>query len=564
MLLPCSKNEIKKLDWGQLDIILVTGDAYIDSPYMGISVIGRLLLNAGYKVAVISQPDINSKNDITRLGEPKLFWGVSSGSIDSMVANYTAIGKPRKKDDFTPGGLNNKRPDRAVIVYSNLIRRFFKKTCPIVLGGIEASLRRICHYDFWSDKLRRSILLDSKADYLVYGMAEKSILQLAGALKGGRDKIKNVKGLCYLTNQKPDNFLELPGFSEITRDKSLFIKMFHDFYHNNDPLRGQGLCQRYDNRYWVQNPPPEILNQRELDEVFSMDFSHDLHPLEKKKGKVKALDTIRFSITTHRGCYGECNYCAIAVHQGRTVSWRSYDSIIKEAEKFSLHPDFKGNIYDVGGPTGNMYGFECQKKLKQGSCRKRRCLFPEKCNKLPVNHQPQIDVLAGIRKIKGVKKVFMASGLRYDLVLADHKKGDLYLRQIIKEHLSGQMKIAPEHSEKSVLEKMGKPTIKGLLQFKKKFDKLTRAAQKKQFLTYYLIAAHPGCTMEHMKGLKKFALQKLHISPRQIQIFTPTPSTYSTLMYYTGIDPFREEKIFVAKKVKERQSQKDLLTGSKK
>ncbi len=560
MFLPTTRSEMKGLGWKTADVILVTGDSYIDSPFMGIAVVGKVLAAAGFKVAVIAQPDIDSDRDITRLGEPRLFWGVSGGSIDSMVANYTALKKRRKKDDYTPGGLNNRRPDRAVIVYANLIRRYFKATCPIVLGGIEASLRRIAHYDFWSDRVRRSILFDARADYLVYGMGEKTVVALGRYLVEGKNP-REIKGLCYIAGEKPDRFIELPTFKDVHVDKNSLINMFTTFYSNNDPVTAQGLVQQQDTRYLVQNPPSALLTQVELDQVHDLDFERDLHPFYKKSGPVKALDTIKFSLTTHRGCYGECNFCAIAVHQGRTIQWRSRRSIVKEAMLLSQYSDFKGYIMDAGGPTANMYGVECEKKLKKGPCPDRRCLFPEICPVLKIDHGEQLDLLRELRNIKGVKKVFVASGLRYDLLLADKKHGVRYLNEIVSHHTSGQLKVAPEHSEDAVLQKMGKCGRAPLVAFKDLFFKFTRAAGKKQFLSYYMIAAHPGCSQKDMQNLASFTTRELRIRPEQVQIFTPTPSTYSTLMYCTQTDPFTREKLFVEKAPQKKEAQKRIVVG---
>jgi len=558
MFLPTTKEEVKQLGWNKLDVILVSGDSYIDSPYIGIAVIGKLLLAHGYRVGIIAQPDINSDKDITRLGEPELFWGVSGGSVDSMVANYTASKKKRRQDDFTPGGENNKRSDRAVIAYTNLIRRFFKNTKPVVLGGIEASLRRVAHYDFWSDKLRRSILFDSKADYLVYGMGEKTILEIASKLKKNKT-IESVKGICYIFNEPKYEYLQLPSFEECVQSKDSFVEMFNEFYKNNDPITARGLCQQTGERYLIQNPPQPNPTVEEIDSFYELNYERELHPFYAKEGKVRALDTIRFSITTHRGCYGECNFCAIAVHQGRTIVSRSKDSILKEAEAFTRHKNFKGNILDVGGPTANMYDYECDKKLRLGVCENKRCVFPDTCKALKPTHKPQIDLLRDLQKISGVKKVFVASGIRYDLVTDDKEYGYEYLKQVVSKHTSGQMKIAPEHSNDKVLELMGKPGKKSLEKFKDMFYKYSREAGKEQYLTYYFIAAHPGCTEKEMEDLKSFASNKLEISPEQVQIFTPTPSTYSTLMYYSEIDPFTGKKIFVEKNHSGKENQKNII-----
>lgn len=558
MFLPTTRQELSRLGWDQLDVILVTGDSYIDSPYIGTAVIGNLLSKAGYRVGVIAQPDVHSSQDICRLGEPRLFWGVTAGSIDSMVANYTALKKWRKSDDYTPGGINDRRPNRATIVYTNLIRRFYKNTRPIVLGGIEASLRRIAHYDFWSNRVRASILFDAKADYILYGMAEKSVLELAEGLRAGND-VRGIRGLCYIARQKKDGYLELPAYDTVRKNKSAFIDMFHTFYQNNDPISAKGLIQKHGDRLLIQNPPGPYLTQSELDDVYDLDFQRAQHPYYEEQGKVKALETIKFSIPTHRGCYGECSFCAIAVHEGRTVRWRSQQSIQNEARQLTRLPDFKGYILDVGGPTANMYGFECEKKLSQGSCPKKHCLYPEVCPLLKVDHGPQLELLKEIRRIEGVKKVFVASGIRYDMLLSDQKKGTQYLQEVVEHHVSGQMKVAPEHTQDGVLKHMGKPGTQSLLEFKDMFDRNSRAAGKKQFLTYYLIAAHPGCSEEDMKDLKRFTTRKLKINPEQVQIFTPTPSTYSSLMYYTELDPFTRKPIFVEKEPHKKERQKDIV-----
>ena len=561
--MPTTPQEMEILGWDQLDVILVTGDSYIDSPFIGTAVIGKLLHQAGYRVGVIAQPDIHSNVDIARLGEPRLFWGVSAGSVDSMVANHTALKKRRKSDDYTPGGLNTRRPNRATIVYTNLIRRYFKPTCPIVLGGIEASLRRVAHYDYWSNRLRGSVLLDAKADYLVYGMAEKTVLELAEALKTGGNP-RTIRGLCYLAQEAEiaaikSTYLELPSFERVVEDKNAFIDMFHIFYRHNDPLTAKGLYQQHATRYLVQNPPAPYQTQAELDAVYALDYERAQHPYYEQQGAVKALETIKFAISTHRGCYGECNFCAIAVHEGRTIRWRSQQSVLGEAEQLTQLPDFKGYIQDVGGPTANMYGFECAKKLKSGSCPRKRCLYPEVCPILKIDHRPQIELLKKIRRIPGVKKVFVASGIRYDMLLADQVSGRHYLREVVEHHVSGQLKVAPEHTEDAVLAHMGKPGKASLVAFKTLFDQLSSQAGKDQYMTYYMIAAHPGCTEQEMHALRRFVSHKLKLHPEQVQIFTPTPSTYSSLMYYTELDPFTRPPIYVEKDDLRKQRQKEIV-----
>ena len=555
MFLPTTRKEMSDLGWEVLDVILVSGDSYIDTPFNGAAVIGKVLARAGFRVGIIAQPDVKSEIDITRLGEPELFWGVTAGVVDSMVANYTAAKKKRRSDDNTPGGLNDRRPDRASIVYANLIRRYFKKTRPIILGGIEASLRRMAHYDFWTDKVRGAVLVDAKADYLCYGMGEKTILQFADALKQDGDPT-SIRGLSYRGSTIPEEYIELPSLEAVTSSKDTFIDFFNTFYQNNDPITAKGLAQKHGSQYVIQNPPMALPTETEMDSYYSIPFERAQHPYYEKQGKVKSLETIQFAIQTHRGCYGECNFCAIAVHEGRTIASRSAESIIAEARSFTEHPQFKGIIHDVGGPTANMYGFECRKKLRLGACKDLRCLFPEKCKALPVSHKEQIDLLNEIRKIPGVKKVFIGSGIRYDMVLDDKQHGEQYLRTVVNHHVSGQLKIAPEHVAPSVLQSMGKPGGSTLLRFKDKFDRFSKEAGKNQFLTYYFIAAHPGCSDREMDTLKDFISQELKLHPEQVQVFTPTPSTYSTLMYYTEKDPFTKKPIFVEKDLVRKDRQK--------
>jgi uncharacterized radical SAM protein YgiQ len=560
LFLPTTSQEVAALKWDALDVILINGDSYIDTPYSGIAIIGHVLLDAGYRVGVIAQPALDSDADIARLGTPRLFWGISSGAVDSMVANYTATLRKRRSDDFTPGGENNRRPDRAVIAYTNLIKRYFKSSVPIVLGGIEASLRRVTHYDYWSDRLRAPILFDSKADYLIYGMGEKAILELAAALKNGNSPM-NIRGLGYLSHTVPEGYLTLPSFEEVTADKVKFIEMFHLFYRNNDPITAKGLAQQKGDRFYIQNPPQPTLSQPELDHLYSLPFARDLHPYYAAHGNVKALETIRFSIPTHRGCYGECNFCAIAVHEGRTVASRSEESILNEARSFTREPQFKGIIQDVSGPTANMYALECSKKLNSGACEHKRCLFPEICPLLKLDHSRQTHLLRQLREIPGIKRVFVGSGIRYDMVMADSVHGLEYLKEVTQYHTSGQMKIAPEHTDPMVLRLMGKPAVTSLVNFKKAFDQISRSAGKEQYLTYYLIAAYPGCSDREMKKLKNFASEKLHIAPEQVQVFTPTPSTYASVMYYTEMDPFTKEALFVEKNLQRKEKQKEILTG---
>jgi uncharacterized radical SAM protein YgiQ len=558
MFLPTSKKELQSLGWKRLDIILVTGDTYIDTPHIGIAVIGKVLLNAGYRVGIIAQPDISSDKDIARLGEPELFWGVTAGSIDSMISNYTATLKRRNLDDLTSGGQNTKRPDIAVIAYANLIHRYFKRTKPVIIGGIEASLRRISHYHYWSNSVRRSVLFDSRADILVYGMGEKTVLKLADHLRRHKP-VNDIRGMCYIAKEKKEGYIELPSHAEVAQDKALFSKMFNIFYQNNDPLTARGLCQKQDTRYLIHNPPQFPLTTDELDRIHELDYEREIHPYYQPGGHVRALDTIRFSIVSHRGCYGECNFCTIAVHQGRTVIERSAASILREAEHLTHHPEFKGIIQDVGGPTANMYGINCKQGKKHGTCRNKRCLTPVICENLFVSHKRQIRLLQEIRQLPKVRKVFIGSGVRHDLILKDRTHGIRYLEQIIQHHISGQLKIAPEHSENHILRLMGKPGPDALKQFVESFYRTNKALGKKHFLTCYFIAAYPGCTFEDMLKLRRFTRQVLKFRPEQVQIFTPSPSTTATLMYYTEASIHDGKPLFVEKNIKKKEKQKNIL-----
>jgi len=545
--------------WDQCDIVLVSGDAYIDSPFIGVAMVGRMLERMGYRVGMIGQPDVNSDIDIKRLGEPRLYWGVSGGSVDSMVSNYTATKKFRNSDDYTPGGKNDKRPNRALSVYCNLIRRYFKNTSPLVLGGIEASLRRVSHYDYWSNKLKKPILFDSKADILIYGMGEIALEQLTKAIDEKRD-YSDIRGVCYISKEPKYDYIQLPSHKECLDDKEKYIDLFDDFYDNNDPISAKGLCQPVDNRYLIQNPPCDYLNEDEMDANSNLPFTRELHPYYAKMGRVKCLETIKFSIMTHHGCWGECNFCAIGVHQGRTIRTRSETNILKEAKEFNQYRDYKGIISDVGGPTANMYGYECGKKLKLGTCDDQRCVdATHLCSTMKVDHSRNIKLLRKVREVEGVRKAFVASGVRYDLITEDKKHGYDYLKEMVKHHISGQMKVAPEHTQQHVLELMGKPGKQTLIDFKKLYDKLNKEEGKQQFLTYYLIAAHPGCEEKDMHELKRFTRDELQMNPEQAQVFTPTPGTYSAVMYYTEMDPKTRKKIFVEKDTKRKEKQKQIV-----
>lgn len=559
MFIPTTAAEVKERGWKSLDIILVSGDTYLDNSYNGSAVIGHWLIANGFRVGIICQPDLQSNADITRLGQPELFWSVSAGCVDSMVANYTATGKFRKDDDFTPGGFNDRRPDRACIAYANLIRRYSKGKL-IVLGGIEASLRRVAHYDYWSDKVRRSVLFDAKADAITYGMAELANLELASCLRDGRDW-HSICGLCYADHKAPAGYLEMPSFENCANDTRKFGRAFRLFYENCDPLTAKGLYQAHGDRLLVQNPPARLLTQTELDRVYELDYENTVHPYYAKDGIVKALDTVKNSLTSHRGCYGECSFCAIAVHQGRTVVSRSEDSLVRETERIAARPGFNGIIYDVGGPTANMYGIECPKKLKQGACKDRKCLWPRPCPSLPLDHSRQIALLERLRAVPGVKRVFVTSGIRYDMVVFDKKAGRRYTECLAAHHISGQLKIAPEHVSAEVLELMGKPDSNVLLDFKDQFDETNRKMNKEQFLTYYFMAAAPGCGDRDMQELDRFVHTELKTNPEQVQIFTPTPSTVATLEYWTRRDYYDRHNVWTEHSNPRKQAQKDIITG---
>lgn len=560
MFIPTTMDEVRARGWRALDIILVSGDTYTDNSYNGTALIGHWMIDHGFRVGIIAQPSVDSGDDITRLGVPELFWSVSAGCVDSMVANYTPSKKFRKDDDFTPGGVNDRRPDRACIAYTNLIKKHAKGR-PIILAGVEASLRRMAHYDFWSDSVRRSILLDSKADAVIYGMAELSTLEMAERMRSGADW-RDIPGICHVQSERPSDAVELPSYEECRDDRSAYARSFRIFYSNCDHITGRDLCQRHGERYLVQNRPQRPMTTEELDSVYGSDYENAVHPYYAKDGPVRAMETVRNSITTHRGCYGACSFCAIAVHQGRTVVSRSEDSIVREVERMASKPSFNGTIQDVGGPTANMYGIECPKKLRDGICTGRRCLGSKPCPRMPIDHSRQISLLRRISSVPGVRKVFVNSGIRYDMILADRGHGDDYLRELVSRHVSGQMKVAPEHISDRVLRLMGKPPSDRLIEFRSRYDSLNREMGRKQYLTYYFMAAHPGCTEDDMRELSRFCRDRLHTNPEQVQTFTPTPSTVSTMMYHCGED-MDGRKVFCEHSQQRRQGQKDIVVGRK-
>lgn len=560
MFLPATPEEVRRRGWSALDVILVTGDTYIDSPYHGAAMVGQVLVQAGFRVGMVSQPRADVLDDIARLGEPRLFWGISAGCVDSMVANYTSSGKRRHQDDFTAGGANDRRPDRASIVYTGLIRRAFKKTVPIVLGGIEASLRRVAHYDWWDNRIRRSLLFDAKADLLVYGMGERTVVELARRLDAG-ESVDDLRGLCRIARERPEDAVEIVSFEEVAAERPRYVEMFHAFYRHCDPVTGKRIVQRHGDRWLVQNPPARPLSTEELDRFSDIPWELETHPAEAVHGPVKAWETVRFSVMTHRGCYGECNFCAIAVHQGTTIQSRSEDSVVAEVARMSRHPRFKGIVADAGGPTANMYGYECSKKLKAGSCQHKRCVCPTTCPSMPVTHEPHLKLLRRLRTLPGVRKVFVASGIRTDLLVDDRQHGQAYMEEIAAHHVSGQLKVAPEHFDDRILSLMGKPGLDSILDFRERFERASAKAGKRQFLTYYVIAAHPGCDLEDMRAMGDYAREHFGLSPEQVQIFTPTPGTWSTVMYATGIDPWSGDPVFVERDGHRRQLQKEAVAG---
>lgn len=558
--LPMSKQEMRKRGWDALDIILITGDAYVDHPSYGVAVIGRVLEKNGYKVGIIAQPNWKDTGDFKKLGKPRLFFGITAGNMDSMVANYTAYKKPRRKDNYAPGGKTGLRPDRAIIVYANRVREVFGDV-PIVIGGIEASLRRFAHYDWWDNKVRRSIIFDARADILVYGMGERQVVEIAKRLHERKD-LKNIRGTVVIVKKKEDviyentQYIEIPSFEEVRENKEKFNEAFRFIYENQDPFRGKMLIQRHVDWYLVQYPPPYPLETKELDEIFELPYARGPHPSYNDMGGVPGFETVRFSIISHRGCCGECSFCGLYMHQGRIVQSRSINSILREAKLLSERNDFRGTITDVGGPTANLYGAKCSLWDEKGTCKEKKCLVPVKCVNLKVAIKELMDLLQKILKLPKVKHVFIESGIRYDLLL--DKKEDEALITLLKDHISGQMKVAPEHCVNNILRLMNKPPIKTYKEFAKRFKDMKKRLKKELFLVHYFISAHPGATLEDAYELHEF-LKKRSIHPEQIQDFIPIPMTSSACMYYTEKNPFTGETLYVAKTFKERKMQRALV-----
>lgn len=558
--LPVSRQDMEKRGWEQLDFLYISGDAYVDHPSFGHAIITRVLESKGYKVGMLAQPNWQSVDDFLKLGKPRLGVLISSGNLDSMVNHYTVSKKPRSTDVYSPGGEAGKRPDRAVIVYCNRAREAFKDV-PIIIGGIEASLRRFAHYDYWDNKVRRSVVIDSRADLLIYGMGEKQIEELADALNKGKNikEITDIPGTAYVTNnieEIRERAVILPSYKEVNSDKHKYAEACRMQYDEQDPVRGKILIQPHADRFLVQNPPMMPLSRNELDAVYALPYQRTYHPMYEEKGGVPAIQEVQFSIASSRGCYGSCTFCALAFHQGRIVQSRSKSSIINEARNMIWHPDFKGYIHDVGGPTANFRQAACEKQLKHGACKGKACLYPSPCKNLKISHDEYLDLLREMRELPGIKKVFIRSGIRYDYLI--HDENDEFFWDLCKYHVSGQLKVAPEHVSPEVLKRMGKPSGKVYDRFVKKFYDINRKIGKEQYLVPYLMSSHPGSSLKEAIELAEY-LRDTGYYPEQVQDFYPTPGTIATCMFYTGIDPRTMEKVYVPRSTKEKAMQRALL-----
>lgn len=565
--LPVSRQDMTERGIKQLDFVYIIGDAYIDHPSFGHAIISRVLSSHGYSVGIISQPDWKDENSITILGKPRLAFLISGGNMDSMVNHYYVSRKKRSFDAYTPGGVMGKRPDYATVVYGNLVRRKYKDV-PVIIGGIEASLRRLAHYDYWSNSLKRSVLLDSQADLISYGMGERSIVEIADALDSGIDikdlsyipgtvyKTKDITGITSADKDKYNAVL-LPSYDEMRKNPLKYAESFGIQYKNTDPFQARILAERYDRDVFVvQNPPQMPLSTEEMDAVYDLPYMRTYHPSYESLGGVPAIAEIKFSLISSRGCFGGCSFCALTFHQGRIVQARSHESILREAETIIKEPDFKGYIHDVGGPTANFRHPACQKQLTEGVCQNRQCLYPTPCKNINVDHQDYLELLRRLRMLPGVKKVFIRSGIRFDYLLED--KDERFFRELVEHHVSGQLKVAPEHISNVVLDKMGKPGRNVYEKFVKKYDRLNEQIGKKQFLVPYLMSSHPGSTLKEAIELAEY-LRDLGYMPEQVQDFYPTPSTLSTVMYYTGIDAGNGEKVYVCKNPHEKAMQRALI-----
>ncbi|QGG46924.1 YgiQ family radical SAM protein [Heliorestis convoluta] len=567
--LPMSQEEMKKLKWDQCDFIIVSGDAYVDHPSFSGAIIGRVLENEGFRIGIISQPDWRNTKDFKKLGRPYLGWLITAGNIDSMVNHYTAAKKKRSNDAYTAGGKSGRRPDRATLVYAQRCREAYKEP-PIIIGGIEASLRRFAHYDYWDDKVRRSILIDAKADLLVYGMGEKTIIALAHELQERRAREEkeqsfaiDLQGLCYVTDTvatlQPQEVITLPSYEEVKESKVAYAKAFRLQEQEQNPYNGKILLQQHQDLFLVQNRPSLPLTTKELDAIYALPFARQPHPSYANQGGVPALEEVEFSLAAQRGCFGGCSFCALTFHQGRIIQSRSDESLVEEAKELVQAPSFKGYIHDVGGPTANFRQQACKKQAKAGACRHRHCLFPEPCKNLEINHDHYLQLLRKLRQIKGVKKVFIRSGLRYDYLMADKKeRRRRFLEEICQHHVSGQLKVAPEHASPKVLQYMGKPSIKVYEDFKKEYEETNRKLDKKQYLVPYLMSSHPGATLHEAIEMAE-KIRDWKYMPEQVQDFIPTPGSLSTCIYYTGIEPRTMEPVTVPRTPKEKALQRALL-----
>ena len=557
--LPISKRDMDERGWQQCDFIIVTGDAYIDHHSFGTAIISRVLEAHGYKVGIIPQPDWKNIYDFKRLGRPKYAFLVNGGNMDSMVNHYTVSKKRREKDMYSPGGKMGLRPDYATIVYCNKIREAYKDM-DIIIGGVEASLRRFAHYDYWENKVRKSILLDSSADLLIYGMGEKPIVEIAEGLKNGvRAKdINYVRGTCYLANNLDyvHNYIEIPSYREVVSDKKKYAESSRIEYQEQDSVRGKTLVQKHGNVYMIQNIPQPPLNREELDEVYDLPYMKNYHPVYEKYGGIAAIEEVKFSTVSSRGCFGDCKFCAITLHQGRVVQSRSKESILKEVREITNLPDFKGYIHDVGGPTANFRKPACDRQLAFGACKGKECLSPNVCSNMDVDHTEYLELLRSVREVPGVKKAFVRSGLRYDYIMAD--KDDTFFKELVEHHVSGQLKVAPEHVSDKVLKYMGKPSGDTYNKFVSKFEKITKKLGKKQYIVPYLMSSHPGSTLECAIELAEY-LRDINYHPEQVQDFYPTPGTPSTTIYYTGIDPITMKEVYVPRSKHEKAMQRALL-----
>ena len=558
--LPITKKEMDKLGWKQPDFIFITGDSYVDHPSFGVSILSRVLEAKGYKVAVLPQPNWHNDKDFKQFGKPRLAFLITSGNIDSMVAHYTAAKKKRSDDAYTAGGKAGNRPDRAVIVYSQIVKKLYPDI-PVIIGGLEASLRRFAHYDYWDDDVRPSILFDSGADILTYGMGENQTIQIADRLNNGCtiEQLHDIKGICYAVKTQdyvPMAATECPSYEIVKANKREYANACRKQMEEQDAIRGKKVIQRHNKYILVQNEPMPPLTQKELDWVYSLPYERMYHPSYEVLGGVPGIQEVEFSITHNRGCFGACNFCSIAFHQGRVVTTRSQQSVINEAISFTKNPRFKGYIHDVGGPTANFRQPSCKIQEKVGMCKNKKCLSPHPCKNLQVTHEEYLDLLRKLRGLKGIKKVFIRSGIRFDYMMED--ENDEFFKELVEYHISGQLKVAPEHCSAAVLDKMGKPYIEVYKKFSDKYFEITKQVGKEQYLVPYLMSSHPGSTLKDAIELALF-LKKEHIRPEQVQDFYPTPGTVSTCMFYTGLDPYTMKEVYVPKKPDEKAMQRALL-----